>query len=314
MSALIVSGVVANLVLQNLHVSLKTPESIHAGQTAVFLLTLHNMKRMFPSFGIRLKGRSETSGDTNQDSALSEMTDFFGQEKEFPFVRAGERLSLTLNCAFKRRGLYPVDGFEIRTTFPFGFFLRGRRITASGSIVIYPALSEAGALSSRYPQMQSLLERFVRGQGGGLYNIRNYAAGDNARFVHWKSTAKTSKIMVKDLAAEEDQAVNLVFSRYLPERTAQTTAAFEKGVSYVATLSHLLRDNGQRFTLTSGDFSVTVNGTPETYRALMESLATVHPTDRNDLVLESLPPHSLLVGAGIAEAGSASEVVDYLRL
>jgi uncharacterized protein (DUF58 family) len=313
LAALIVSGIVANLVLQNLHVSLKAPESIHAGQTAVFLLTLHNMKRLFPSFGVRLRGRGQT-GDTTQGPPAEEATDFFAQEKEFPFVRAGERLSLTLKCAFRKRGLYPVDGFEVKTTFPFGFFLRGRKITASGNIVIYPALSDVAALSSRYPQVQSLVERFTRGQGGGLYNIRDYAAGDNARFVHWKSTAKTSKLMVKDLAAEEDQTLNLVFSRYLPDRTPRTIAAFEKGVSYVATLSHVLRQNGQRFTVTTGSFSVTVNGAPEGYRALMEQLATVQPTDQYDLVLENLPPYSLLVGAGIQGAGSVNEVVDYLEL
>ncbi len=314
LASLIVSGIVANLVLQNLHVSLKAPESIHAGQTAVFLLTLHNMKRWFPSFGIRLKGRGQTSGSPGEASPVEEATDFFAQEQEFPFVRAGERLSLILKCAFKKRGLYPVDGFEAKTTFPFGFFLRGRRITASGNIVIYPALSEVSALSSRYPQTQSLVEKFVRGQGGGLYNIRGYAAGDNARFVHWKSTAKTSKLMVKDLAAEEDQTLNLVFSRYLPVRTPETTAAFEKGVSYIATLCHTLRENGQRFTVKSGEFSITVNGAPESYRALMEQLATVQPTDQCDLVLDDLPPYSLLVGAGIQGAGPANEVVDYLRL
>ncbi len=314
LAALIVSGIVANLVLQNLHVSLKAPESIHAGQTAVFLLTLHNMKRVFPSFGIRLRGRGQTPGDTNEASPVEEATDFFVQEKEFPFVRAGERLSLTLKCVFQKRGLYPVDGFEVKTTFPFGFFLRGRKITASGNIVIYPALSEVAALSSRYPQTQSLVERLVRGQGGGLYNIRDYSAGDNARFVHWKSTAKTSKLMVKDLAAEEDQTLNLVFSRYLPDRTPQRAAAFEKGVSYVATLCYVLRQNGQRFTVTAGEFSVRINGAPETYRALMEQLATVQPTDQCDLVLDKLPPYSLLVCAGIQSAGPANEVVDYLTL
>ena len=65
---------------------------------------------------------------------------------------------------------------------------------------------------------------------------------------HWKSTAKTSKLMVKDLAAEEDQAVNLVFSCYLPQNTPEAAAAFEKGVSYVATLSicFTTTDSGSR--------------------------------------------------------------------
>ena len=314
MAALIVSGIVANLVLHNLQVSLKAPEAIHAGQTAIFLLTLHNMKRVFPSFAIRLRGRGEASDAASEGTPAEETTDFFAQEKEFPFVRPGERLSLTVNCSFKKRGLYPVNGFEVRTTFPFGFFLRGRRITASGNIVIYPALSDVAALLSRYPQSQSLVERFARGQGGGLYNIRDYAAGDNARFVHWKSTAKTSKLMVKDLAAEEDQAVNLVFSCYLPQNTPEAAAAFEKGVSYVATLSHLFHHNGQRFTLTSGAFSIAVNGTPESYRALMEHLASVQPSGQSDLVVQDLPPDALLIGAGIQDPGAASEVVDYLTL
>lgn len=116
LASLIVSGLVSNLVLQGLKIALTIPNSIHARQKAVFFLSLGNLKRFVPSFALKLKGRNKDGSDYSTE------TDFFVQEKYFPYLQAGERWRVKLSCEFSRRGRYSVDGFEVTTTFPFGFF------------------------------------------------------------------------------------------------------------------------------------------------------------------------------------------------
>jgi len=305
MAAMIVSGLVSNLVLHELRISLRAPDAIHAGQKAVFMLTLQNLKRRCPSFALRLKSRKDEGSEP-------EGTDFFLQEKMFPFIKAGGALSLPLKCGFERRGIYPVTGFEVRTTFPFGFFSRGREIQASGSIVVYPRLRDVAQLLLRHPYLDGTEEQNRRGTGGSLYNIRGYQPGDDARHVHWRSTAKTDRLMVRDFSAEEDQPVSIAFSTYLPVISEATRSAFETAVSYVASLCSYYHERHRVFIFDSGEFQTMVNGREECYRSLMEYLASVQPATEERINPEDRPPGSVMFLAGRTAGSARGPVIDYL--
>lgn len=308
LAALIVSGVCSNLVLHGLRISLNVPQSIHAGQRAVFFVTLSNLKRVFPSFALRLKGH------TAEEGADERATNFFLQETNFPCILAGERLKLDLLCEFKRRGVYQIDGFEVRTSFPFGFFSRGRELKAHGSIVIYPELRPLEALLRTHPHLLGSREKRRKGMGAGLYNIRPYRGGDGTRFIHWKSTAKLSQLMVKDFLAEEESPLNLVFSTFLPEPTPEALASFEAAVSTIASLGRRYKLGGQTFSFYSGEFSVEVNGRHDDYEAFMEYLSCVGPSSKPLLNPRETPPDSMLFAAGKGEPVEAAQRIDYLKL
>lgn len=305
LAALIVSGLVSNLVLHALRISLRAPDAIHAGQRAVFVLTLQNLKRRFPSFALKLKNRRDEEAEPAE-------TDFFVQETMFPFIKAGGTLSLPLTCGFDRRGIYPVTGFEVRTTFPFGFFSRGREIEAAGNIVVYPRLRDVGPLLMLHPYLDGTQEQNRRGTGGSLYNIRGYQPGDDARHVHWKSTAKTDRLMVRDFSAEEDQPVSIFFSTYLPVLSPASRSAFEAAVSFIASLCSYYRGRCQTVVFDSGEFHVTVNGNEEAYRNLMEYLAAVQPSAEERINVQSLPFGAVVFAAGRRVSGRAP-VIDYLE-
>ncbi len=305
LASMIVSGIVANLTLHGLKISLNVPERIHAGQKAIFLVTLHNLKKFFPSFALKLKGEEKEN---------SEGTDFFLQERTFPYVRAGKRAKLNLHCEFVRRGIYPVQGFEIKTTFPFGFFWRGRELDAQGNILVCPALVELNPNFVDDLYLSGSVERNQRGQGIELYNIRDYQSGDNARFVHWKSSAKLQRLMVKDLAQDQETPLNIAFSTHLPHPTEANLEQFEKAVSHVTSLAHHYRTRGQQFEFNSGEFQVTVNGEEREYNALMEYLATVKPTDEAQLDTQNLTTPCVIFTAGSSAAVEGCSQVDYLQL
>jgi uncharacterized protein (DUF58 family) len=264
---------------------------------------------LLPSFALRLRGRAKEDGDR-------EGTDFFIQEKRFPLVRAGERVSLQLHCRFERRGVYRVDGFEVKTTFPFGLFARIRNLEADGQIVVYPELRDLGSLFTRFPALEGRQERYLKGQSTSLYNIRHYQSGDDARFVHWKSTAKAGRLMIQDFASEEEQHLRIYFSSFLEDRSPAALEAFEKAVSTMATLSRHYHESQLRFSFDSGEFTMTSGEgkRKDDYESLMTYLARIQPAARLLLELDTVRPGSFLFVPGGSYHLNGVVSIDYLKL
>ncbi|MBI4445443.1 MAG: DUF58 domain-containing protein [Acidobacteria bacterium] len=306
LASLLVSGLLSNLVLQGLKISMKVPEEIYAGQTAVFILSLHNLKKFFPSFALRLRSRG--------NDLFQSQTDFFLQEKSFPYMRPGELQSVTMHCQFSQRGVYAVDGFDVTTTFPFGFFRRKRRLETDGSIVVYPGLRELPLAFLSAHTHYGFEEKNRRGAGSTLYNIRSYRSGDNARFVHWKSTAKLDYLMVKDFSHEEEIASRVVFSTWLPTHDAQVLEKFERAVSWVAYLCHFYFARGHTFHFESGGFRVMVETRREGYDSVMHFLAQVRPGAESPLQVEKLKPPCILFSALDQPWASGVHHLHYLHM
>ncbi len=307
-AALLVSGLVSDLILQKLTISLSIPEKIHALQNVVCLVTLHNLKRYFPAFALELRSRQE------HPRVHSDQSDFFVQEKNFPYIRAGENLTLELRCSFRSRGVYPVEGFDIRTSFPFGFFSRRRNLETQGRILVYPALSDLKSLFFLYPHLQGMDELNQRGFGSSLFNIRQYQDGDSARHVDWKSTAKLNHLMVKDFAREEQSVMNLFFSSYLPERSAFALEQFEKVLSYLTSLADYYWKQGKSFRFVSENYEVRVSDRRSDFDELMRYLACVQPSKEDKVSELPLAPPCILFVAGEASVPPGIPTVDYQQL
>ena len=206
LAALLVSGLLSALVLHGLKVTISVPERIRAQDSATCFVTLHNLKRWIPSFALKLRGRHDRAPEAEP------ATDFFAREQFFPYIGIRSALKLNLKCLFRRRGSYPVEGFEIGTKFPFGLFHRKRMLRTQGSILVYPALMNLQTLFFVYPELQGTEALNLRGHGDSLYGIRRYQSGDGARLVDWKSTARLDQLMVRDFVSENQNRIDLTFS------------------------------------------------------------------------------------------------------
>jgi uncharacterized protein (DUF58 family) len=111
------------------------------------------------------------------------------------------------------RGRYPFRDASAVLEDPFGLERRELRLPAAGALLVYPRLTPLESLFSdagvHAQDGRRLLLR--RPTGFDLHSVRDYEQGESLRKVHWRSTARRGKLMVKDLedAPRDESAVLL---------------------------------------------------------------------------------------------------------
>jgi uncharacterized protein (DUF58 family) len=112
-----------------------------------------------------------------------------------------------------------------------------------------------------------------RGRGTDLYNLRGYRPGDDPRLIHWRSSAKTETLLVRELEAETTEDTRLV----LVGTGSRDPEALEAGLSEAASLAtHLIR-LGAGVELVGPGFYVRLGRGKAHLRGLLTSLALYDP-------------------------------------
>ena len=124
------------------------------------------------------------------------------------------------------------------TRFPFGLFVKSGPVLLDAEVLVYPAVHPISP--ARLRQLGGVEAAAVprRGRGHDLYSLREYRAGDDPRLIHWRSSARTGTVMVRE--QEEDTALD---TRLVLTGTGTRDARrLERGLSEAASVAvHLLR-------------------------------------------------------------------------
>ncbi len=146
-----------------------------------------------------------------------------------------------------QRGWYRIDGVQLLTRFPFSLFIKGLTVPVHSEVVAYPAIKPLPSLV--HNQLQALgqdqnMRR--RGPGQDLYNLRPYNNSDDSRSIHWKTTARTNQLMVRETEAEDQRRVTLALptvppsgirSGGSPSSETDVKEAFERAVELAASVA-----------------------------------------------------------------------------
>jgi uncharacterized protein (DUF58 family) len=234
LAGILISGVLSRVVLTGVNLKFDLPEHIFAEQPVLAEVELRNEKRMWPSFSLRVVG--EGVKDDTDDSHILTRPVFF------PYLPHGGTASQKVELRFARRGLYRQDAFGIRTRFPFGFFEKTRRVTSDIEIVAYPRVEPTEQFYEVLPLLSGEIASQFRGRGHELHSLREYLPTDSARFVDWKVSAKSGRLMIREFSREDERRVMLVLDPFVgPSRagspSADYTEHFERAVSLAACIA-----------------------------------------------------------------------------
>lgn len=234
LSLILLSGIMAEQSLRRLEFHRHLPDLLYLNEPASATIVIKNGKRRLGSYSLRLYDVGP-EGDADRDVTIVQLP-------------PGETRMLSYSIVARRRGRLEWDGIRVATSFPFGLFTKKAYYPVQATTVVAPQIS---------PLPDSVIQDLAgttddhaavlrRGHGTDLYNLRLYQPGDDSRSIHWVTTARTSKLIVRESAADDPRAATVyLFTR----SSAEHEARFEQAVAFTASLLAYLAERGYRFRL-----------------------------------------------------------------
>lgn len=285
-STLFVGGVAARASLRDLIVSARFPDHIFAGESAPVIVTLRNAKRVLPSFSILVEARGPDDATKSRKSRRRGRSFLKRPLAYFTYVPHHAAAEQRVEQLFATRGHVYINGFELSTRFPFGFFRFRRRLSARNvDIVVYPKPEPVGDELHLLPMYAGHLASSRRGVGQDLFSLRNYQAHDDLRHIDWKATARARNLMVREFTADDERRITIVLdTRELPDPDLGTfQKRFEDGVVQAASLlKHFIDERAEVRLALGDDVGDYGSGLGHMFNGLRR-LALVSPEKRRDL-------------------------------
>jgi len=281
-STLFVGWMAARTSLRDLTVSARFPDHIFAAEAAPVIVTLRNNKRVLPSISVLVEARGPINEDANTKKRRRHVKRLLAYFSYVPHRSAAEQ---RVEQLFPTRGHVLIDGFELSTRFPFGFFRRRRRLRARNvDIVVYPKPEVISDELHLLPMYAGRMPAMRRGAGHDLFSMRDYQPQDDLRHIDWKATARSRRLTVREFTSEDEKRITIVLDTRLPRIGGGDFAErFERGVVQAASLlKHFIDERAEVRLVLGEDVGPFGSGTEQLYRCLRR-LALVMPLDNDEV-------------------------------
>lgn len=196
----------------------------------------------------------------------------------FSGVEPRGRRSATYKLRPSRRGRYQIGPTEISFMDPFSL-ARTRRVDATASdLLVHPKIEELALprdLGERRSLSVSALRRPTGGEGEDFYTLREYIEGDDLRKIHWPSTAKRQRYMIRQEETPWHNRATIVID---DRRRAHglNAGGFERAVEAAASLVDLYHRSGYSYRLAGAhDPGLASTRGPQHYNRCLDLLATI---------------------------------------
>jgi uncharacterized protein (DUF58 family) len=288
-STLFVGWIAARSSLRDLIVSARFPDHIFAGESAPVIVTLRNLKRAVPSFSILVEARGPT--ETAEKKARPRY-----QKRAmayFTYIPHRGGVEQRVEHLFSERGHVLINGFELSTRFPFGFFRRRRRLRARDvDIIVYPKPEPIGDELHLLPMYAGPKASLRRGAGHDLFSLRDYQPRDDLRYIDWKATARSQRLTVREFTSEDERKVTIILdtSHVTEVDAVDFPARFERGVTLAASLVKHFIDERAEVRLVLGSQGGRYGSGLEQLYDCLKRLALVKPQSESPSVAFSQMP------------------------
>jgi uncharacterized protein (DUF58 family) len=237
LSLIVMSGLLSEQCLKQLDIRRVLPEHVFANRPTTGAIAVANRKPRLATFSLKVMDVIENKA-VDRGIHLLHLAPRASTLQSYPLLIA-------------RRGRYAIEGIKLLTRFPFGLFVKAATLPLPSEIVVYPEVKPLPeGLIGELTALGHEQAAFRRGPGSSLYNLRDYQAGDESRTIHWRTSARQARLIVKETEAEDQRRVTLALS------TAVTDAdqdAFEEAVSLTTSLALYFHEQGYAIGLLAGD-------------------------------------------------------------
>lgn len=182
-----------------------------------------------------------------------------------------------------RRGRYTFGPVEIRSGGPFGILFATKRVAQPTPLLVYPAVEPLphSFLDHATQQARQTLSRARLGDDQRFRSIRDFRSGDPRRWIHWRSSARLGRLVVKQFEKQQHTRLVLILDSeaghalgYAKETT------FEYVVRAASSLAYQAFEEGHTVELTWSSPEGIVYERPKDRWEALAHLAEVEPCSR----------------------------------
>lgn len=176
-----------------------------------------------------------------------------------PLVFAGRlpgrtRRSFNYRIACFKRGCYEVGPLRLRSAYPLGIsWAEADSSQPFAQLLVYPACFEVAAflLPASGAQVACGLESLARAGGSDdFFGTREYRHGDSLRHIHWPSTARQQRLIVKEFELRSATELTIVLDLYTAGVLGtERDTTLEYAVRIAASLSRYVLGRGHHVQL-----------------------------------------------------------------
>ena len=276
LASIVVSGILSEQTLKEVRVERRLPAGAAAGQPALIGLVARNGKKRAPSFSIELR---ERGGQVSGRGFL---------------VMLGAQQTAEVAYSFlpQRRGLHRFEQLEVATKAPFGLFEKSRPLDAPAELVVFPRKVPAPPLKPRALAREGESPEDRIGLGLEVHSLRDHRAGEDARTIHWKSSARAGRLIGVDREQERRRRVCV-----LVDNRALQGEALERAIERAAALIERELDAGAEVSLAVAGKRLAAGSGDTHLREALTMLALLEPAP-------NAPPPQPDLDASLLEAAA----------
>ena len=272
--------------LRGLKTKRKLPRGLCAGEPLSVNLVLTNTRPRLGCWGVVVEEQIRRETDAGRASPP------LRPNVLFPYVHTGQSRKGVYRGQLVERGRYRFGPLNLSTRFPFGLFSRTIRVGESETLIVLPRLGRLteGWATRRQEAFAGTDRRRRRpGPEGDFYGVREWRGGDARRLIHWRSSARLDKLVVRQFERPRSRDVAVLLNLWRPKSSGVVSLEnVELAVSFAATvLADVCRQGGSNVSLGLTNAEPECVGgpaSPATLQRLMEQLATVEAHADNTLL------------------------------
>ncbi|MCA9085490.1 MAG: DUF58 domain-containing protein [Planctomycetaceae bacterium] len=279
----ILNGWLVYIMLKQVSVSRSAPKNAIVGESVSVELTVHNGKRWLASHMIEVRDAVSSAKLKKEQRELDGIV---------TFVRIPPREDRTgrYQLQFSRRGRYTLGPLRVSSRFPLGIGERGQTELQMTDVIVRPGIGRLLPAWSRQLKEMSESSHHQQSRNGlfddEFHRIREYRSDDNPRMIHWRSTARRGRLMIREY--HQNRHADSLIILDLPVQPGWSEHAMEMAISLAATIcveQTSFSSGGHYFLAISGSAGTFVSSrSPGGFREeALDALAVCAPSPRASL-------------------------------
>lgn len=260
-SFIAVSGFLSELAIKGISAKGAAQKSLYAEKPYPLTLRLSNHKKKIPSYSLHL------TFPPSSNVRIENSVYFF-------HIPSGNTIEKQTTFTAYKRGPVHIPQCRLSTSFPFGFFVKSKPITLDIHAIAFPPIRPVELPAPSDTSEEG--EGTIKSRGEEIYSLREFRPGDALGAVHWKSTAKTGRLKIKQFSKGGNKCYT-IFLNIIDPQTNKTVApaSLENRIIEAASLAYHLIRQGDEVSLKTHDHHISPGNSETKLEEILTYLALI---------------------------------------